>query len=265
MLSSAPVGRVLRGLGPVIWAVTLVGLLTGCSLTRDQPEELLVFAAASLADALGEIEDAFEEERRVGIAISYGGSQMLAQQIASGAPANIFISAGESPVDFLIERELLDPEVSDLLTNRLVVAVRVGGTVRLESVEQLSTSLVERVALANPELAPAGRYARESLEKLGLWDELQPKLVFGADVRATLAYLESGNVEAALVYVTDARAGRNVEVLDIVPNDSYSRIVYPAAVVKVSSEKEGVKPFLEFLQGATAQEIFRKHGFEPAQ
>jgi len=250
---------------PVILIVILVGLLMGCSVTHNQPEELLIFAAVSLADALDEIEDAFVENGKSGIVFSYGGSQMLAQQIASGAPADIFISAGKFPVDFLLDRELVNLKVSDILTNKLVVAVHTNRSVQLESIEQLSTSRVKRISLANPMLAPAGRYTQESLKTLGLWDKLQPKIVFGADVRATLAHLESGNVGAALVYITDARTGRNVQILDIVPPDSYSRIVYSATIVKRVDEKEGVRPFLEFLQGATAQEIFSNHGFEPAQ
>ena len=247
-----------------IWAVALCGLWIGCSPPRDDPGELLVFAAASLADALGEIEDAFEARNQVQLALSYGGSQMLAQQIASGAPADMLISAGVFPVNFLAEKGLLEAAGTDLLVNKLVMAVRSTDKYQVTSMENLGVPPSQRLAVANPELAPAGRYARESLMHLGLWDKIQPKLVFGADVRATMAYLESGNADAALVYATDARAGRNVEILDIVPPDSYSRITYPVAIVK-GGRAVAAKDFLEFLRSAAALEIFRKHGFEPAE
>ena len=249
----------------VIYAVALVGVLAGCSASSDQRAELLVFAAASLADALGEVEAAFEAQGQVDVAVSYGASQMLAQQIASGAPADMFISAGRFPVRFLADKGLIEPVGADLLTNRLVVAVRASGNLQMESLDQLNTPIVERISIADPELAPAGRYVRESLMHLRLWDEVHSKLVFGPDVRATLAYVESSNVDAAIVYVTDARAGRNIEVLDIVPPGSYSPIRYPAVIVTKSEQKVGAAEFLDFLRSEQAREIFRRHGFVPAE
>ena len=252
----------LRKASRIIWTAVLLGSLAGCSSGGEHPEELLVFAAASLAEAMEEIEEAFEGRGGVNVAVSYGGSQMLAQQIASGAPADIFISAGESPVRFLAEKGLIEPAVTYLLTNRLVIAVRPAVATQVTSMDLLNAPVVERIAIADPELAPAGRYARESLTRLGLWDGLQRKLVFGPDIRATLAYVESGNADAALVYATDARAGRNIEVLDIVPAESYSRIVYPVAVVRTAEQRAVAEEFLDYLRSAAAREIFVKHGFE---
>jgi molybdate transport system substrate-binding protein len=211
---------------------------------------------------MDEIEEAFETRSGVEVAVSYGASQMLAQQIARGAPADMFISAGESPVEFLSGRGLLEPAVTNLLTNRLVLVVRPAVASDITSMDLLNAPVVERVAIADPELAPAGRYARDSLTRLGLWDGLQRKLVFGPDVRATLAYVESGNADAALVYATDARAGRNIEVLDVVPADSYPRIVYPVAVVRMEEQRAATIEFLDFLRSAAARAIFVKHGFE---
>ena len=249
----------------LIWTVALLGALAGCSSGGEYPEELLVFSAVSLANAMDEIEETFEARSGVKVAVSYGGSQILAQQIARGAPADMFISAGESPIRFLAERGLLEPAVADLLTNRLVLVVRPAVASDVTSMDLLNAPVVERIGLADPELAPAGRYARESLTRLGLWDGLQRKLVFGPDVRATLAYVESGNADVALVYVTDARAGRNIEVLDIVPADSYPRIVYPVAVVRRKEQRAVTFEFLDFLRSAAAREIFVKHGFEAAE
>ena len=261
---SAAWERVVKRTVAAVWAVALVGVV-GCSSPRDGNEEILVFAAASLGHALGEIEAAYESGGRWRVAVSYGASQTLAQQIASGAPADMFVSAGEFPVRFLDEDGLLDTVRVDLLTNKLVVAVRSASGIRLASVEELGAPRVRRVAVADPKLAPAGRYARDSLVELGLWDGLQPKLVFGQDVRATLAFVESGNVDAALVYATDAMAATTVEALDIVPADSYPRIVYPVALVKGSRQKDGASDFLDFLRSSEALQTFAKYGFEPAQ
>ena len=247
-----------------ILLAAVAGGLVACSASPDRPEPILVFAAASLADAIGDIEEAFEAQDGQRLAVSYGGSQMLAQQIASGAPADVFISAGEAPASFLDERELSEPTRAVLLTNSLVVAVRDDGP-EITSIQDLSSPSVANIAVADPDLAPAGRYARGSLTSLGLWAGLERKMVFGPDVRATLAYVESGNADAAIVYATDAKVGRNIRVLDVVPQDSYEPIVYPALIVRASELKPEAMKLLAFLRGSEAGEIFLKYGFEPAE
>lgn len=234
----------------------------GC-LPRRGEQETVVFAAASLADALAEIKERYEAGGGSAVVVSFGASQMLAQQIASGAPADIFISAGEHPVAFLDERGLASNAGNWLLTNRLVVAARPAGDIGLTSLAMLGNPAVGRIALADPELAPAGRYGQEALISLGLWDPLEPKLVFGPDVRATLAYVESGNADVALVYATDARAAEDLEVFDIVPADSYSKIRYPMVVVRTSTNETGASEFVAFLEGAEAVSVFKAHGFKP--
>ena len=175
-----------------LWLLAAFACIAGCGPKNDASTEILVFAAASLADVMTEVEEAFERQSDVKVDISYGGSQLLAQQIASGAPADIFVSAGRFPVDFLKERGLLEPGWSSLLTNKLVVTSPTSGGAGVTSLAELAAPEVRRIAIANPKLAPAGRYAQESLTQLGLWDRLQPKLVFASDVRATLAFVEAG-------------------------------------------------------------------------
>lgn len=250
-------------LGRAIWAGLVLATLTGCSVRSDERNELLVFAAASLADALGEAVEEYEARTGVRVAVSYGGSQMLAQQIASGAPADVLISAGEFPVLWLADKNMVEGTSLPLLSNRLVVAAREGSEIDLSSIDQLTEAWAARIAIADPELAPAGEYAREALVKLKIWDQVQSKLVTGADVRATLAFVESGNADAALVYATDAKAGRNIEVFDVVPPDSYRPIVYPAAIVSTSRNKSASMAFLEFLRSNDGLESFRGYGFEP--
>ena len=238
-----------------------LSLTTAFACTKS--DEVLVFAAASLSNALTEIGEKFEAESDVDVLFSFGGSQTLAQQINAGAPADIFISAGRSPADFLTERGLVLPVPVTILENRLVVVTRDDG-VSIDSIEQLNNEdEFEKIAVADPKLAPAGEYARESLTNLGIWDGLQGRLIFGVDVRATLAYVETGSVSAALVYQTDALIADNLRVLDIVPPESYSKVTYPAMIVNRADRADAARVFIDFLQADTARAVFTRHGFTP--
>ena len=236
-------------------------LLAGCA--RSDGDELLVFAAASLADVLEEIGDLYEEEAGVRVAFSFGGSQALAQQIVSGAPADVFVAAGRQPADFLATRGMVDLVEEAVVHNELVVAVREEAS-GIGAMSGLSGDDMGRVAIADPAVAPAGVYAREALWTLRLWEPLQSRLVFGADVRAALAYLESGNVDAAIVYATDAREAPGVKALNVVLQDTYTPIAYPAAVLEGSDSRAAASGFLRFLKSDAARSIFERHGFRTA-
>ncbi len=227
-----------------------------------ESDVLLVFAATSLTDAMGDVEEEFESGGGLDVLFSFGGSQFLARQIASGAPADLYISAGAGPVDFLEAEGIPFAETVGLLTNQLVV-VSGRHVDRPENLAGLAGTDFTRIALADPGLAPAGAYAKEALETLGLWDALEPKLTYGSDVRATLTYVETGNADAAMVYATDARSA-DLAVSDVVPDGAYSPIVYPAVILDESSHKPLARSFLDFLQSGVADEIFRKHGFGTA-
>ena len=229
-------------------AIALVCVLGACSDGSERPE-ILVLAAASLADVMGEVEREFERSGGVEVSFSYGGSQSLARQIIGGAPADVFVSAGGHPMDELRAEGLIVGEPAELFGNALVVATR-SPDVSPESLAELVGQGSVRMAMADPALAPAGRYARQALESVGLWEPSGGALVFAPDVRAALAYVESGNVDAAIVYRTDAEAVQGVRALDIVPADSHERIVYPAAVVGRSSNQALATRFVEFLQRA---------------
>ena len=254
----------LRPMGAINLAVVavLLAYVLACTSRSGGRDELLVFAAVSLTDSLTEIGRAFEQRSDGDVAFSFGGSQELAQQIARGAPADIFISAGQFPVSFLAAKGAIDSDPTNLLSNKLVL-VAGSDEIELNSVEGLTTEVVHRIAVADPDLAPAGRYASESLKHLGLWDDIQGKLVFGANVRVTLAYVQSGNADVGLVYETDAMTARELVVLDIVPAYSYSPIVYPAVVVRDSGNRRYAGEFIDFLRSETASAVFRKHGFSP--
>ncbi len=246
-----------------IAALGLALILLACAPSDSDPGEILVFAAASLGDALEKIGADFEAASGAKVAFSFGGSQTLAQQVAGGAPADLVIAAGKLPLQFLIDKNLVRSEPIDLLTTKLVVAVRKGDA-QPNDLQGLTDPAFSTIAIANPDLAPAGTYAREALKGLGLWDEIEARLVFGPDISATLAYVESGNADAAIVYETDARASSRVNVLDIVPTDSYSSIVYPAALVHEAPNEREAGLFLEYLAGTQAIKTFRDLGFQPA-
>ena len=235
----------------------LFAAVVGCSSDSDA---LLVFAATSLTDSLAEITPAFEEESGARVSISLGGSQLLARQIVSGAPADVFFAAGVPPMELLSSEGLLGSGVEAIMTNDLVLVTRPG--LGIESLAGLLESSVERIALADPDLAPAGVYAQQALTSFGLWDRVSEKLIKANDVRATLSYIETGNADAALVYRTDAASARNVEVYDVISPYTYAQIIYPAAVIERSEKKETAAEFLAYLKRDGAQAIFRRHGFE---
>jgi molybdate transport system substrate-binding protein len=259
-----------RRSGRLAWFAGLLGLalipLAAAVLTSCGPgsASILVYAAASLSEALPEVGQAYARETRVRVDFSFGSSGALADQALRGAPADLFISAGGQPMDRL-EREgaLAAGTRADLLTNRLVLVSGKDSSLNAESIEALLGPDVRRIAIADPALAPAGAYAREALERLGLWQRLEGKLVPAPDVRATLAYVETGNTDVGIVYQTDAPASR-VRVLFMFPEGSHSPIVYPAAVLDRSLRRSEAERFLAYLKGRTAQEILVRHGFQPA-
>ncbi len=236
-------------------------LLGGCSDGDDgDRHELLVFAATSLTDAFDEAVAVYERENEVDVQISYAASQALAQQIASGAPASVFVSAGAPPVEFLRERGFVGAE-ADLLTNKLVVVTN--RTLEERSPKALTSPTIERIAIAAPDIAPAGAYGREALKSAGLWESLQDKMVTAPDVRAAMAFVEAGNASVGIVYATDAVIARGLDTVDIFPHDSYGPIVYPVVTVALDERNEVADDFVQFLTGEAAGEIFRAHGFEP--
>lgn len=227
--------------------------------------EVLVLAAASLADALDEIAPMFEAKTGIKVRFSYGGSDSLAGQIKSGAPADAVIFAGAGPLDGLQSAGLTLVEGRrDIAANRLVVIARAGSGAKLASLGDFAAQSSGMLAIADPQLAPAGRYARAALQAAGVWEGVVPRLIPGLDVRNAAAAVTAGNARFGLVYETDAAAVKGVEVAHVVPTEYYPRIVYPAAVVASSRNQKPAKTFLEHLGAADAQAVFSKHGFRPA-
>ena len=222
-------------------------------------EELNVYAAASLTDALKEIAVAWEKASGHRVVFNLGASSDLARQIRAGAPADVFFSADKAQMDGLEKEGLVRAaDRVDLLSNALVVIAPADSTARLTRPADLAG--FRTIALADPQAVPAGVYARTWLEGLGLWAALKDRIVPALNVRAALAAVESGNVEAGIVYKTDASLSKRVKVLFEVPRAEGPAIVYPLAPVVPSSKAE-TAAFVQHLQSAAARQVFARYGF----
>ncbi|MEA5466294.1 molybdate ABC transporter substrate-binding protein [Leptothoe sp. PORK10 BA2] len=224
-------------------------------------------AAASLQDVLIPLEAAYQDlEPAVEITYNFGSSGSLAQQIIQGAPVDVFLSASPEWLDTLeTQGHLLQNSRQALVNNSMVLVVPhdpQGQTVNGQTVTGFQDlSRAHRIAMGEPESVPAGAYAQEVLMTLNLYEGLKPKLVFGKSVRHVLAYVETGNVDAGLVYGTDALISQRVEVVATAPDHSHSAITYGAAVVNGRAQTAAAQDLVRFLGSAAALDIFEQHGF----
>lgn len=237
---------------------------TPSDTTATQPEslELTVSAAASLQDAMKEIQPIYEGENpNITITYNFGSSGSLQQQIEQGAPADVFLSAAPKQMNALQEKDLLlEGTRQDLLKNSIVLVVPKESS-SLADFKELETEKASKIAIGEPESVPAGQYSKEVLASLNLFEPLRSKFVFAKDVRQVLTYVETGNVDAGLVYATDAKVSDRVKVAATAPEGSHAPIIYPVAVLKDSSNPEAAKEFVEFLTSDRAKTIFKEYGF----
>jgi molybdate transport system substrate-binding protein len=238
-------------------AVTLASLLFFGSPLR--AEDVVVLAAASLTEALKEIGREFEAASPHHVVFSFGASGDLSRQIWMGARADVFFSADIKRMDELERAGLVRAgDRVDVLSNVLVVVVPASSANAVRTPPDLLR--LERIALADPEVVPAGSYARTYLESIGLWEALRPKVVPTLDVRAALAAVESGSIPAGVVYRTDARQSRRVRVAFEVPREQGPAIVYPLAPLAASA-KAVTRDFVRHLLSPRARAVYEKHGF----
>lgn len=226
--------------------------------------DLVVFAAASLRNALDEIAAAWTEETGGATAISYAGSSALARQIEEGAPADIFISADLDWMDYLGARGLIDAETRrTLLGNRIVLIASGAEAAQVEIAPGFDLAgLLDggRLAMADVEAVPAGRYGKAALESLGVWASVEASIAEAENVRAALAFVALGEAPFGIVYATDAGAEDNVTVVGTFPEASHPPILYPVAVTAASAHPEAAA-FVDFLGSAAAREAFEAEGF----
>jgi molybdate transport system substrate-binding protein len=244
-------------------ALFLSVVLALLALTLPAPAaEVTVFAAASLTDVLKTIAAGYERGSTDKIVFNFGASSLLARQIQEGAPADIFFSADEAKMNALAKQGLvLEGTRKSLLSNTLVIVVAADSTLPITGPQDLAAPPIKHLALADPQAVPAGIYAKEFLQKRRLWAAIKDKVVPTQNVRAALAEVESGNVEAGIVYQTDAAISKQVKVAYRVPVKEGPPISYPVAIIKGSSHIPAARPFLAYLESRAAARVFLAYGF----
>lgn len=228
-------------------------------------QELIVSAAASLTNALKEVAGQFEKTHPgAKIVCNFAASGSLLQQIAQGAPVDVFASADQKTMNQAQEKGLIVPASrKDFVSNTLVLIAPQDSKLTLTGPKALVSPAVKRVALGNPATVPVGRYTQEALSGAGLWETLKPKFIYGESVRQVLDYVSRGEVDTGFVFATDAAIAKG-KVKTVAAVQGHQPIIYPVALVAVSTKKELAQSFLDFMLSPAAQEIFKKYGFGPA-
>ncbi len=245
-----------------IMMVVVAGCGGGEKVTpKSGQDEILVAAAMSLRDVMEEIKEVYTRENGdVKITYNFASSGTLQKQIEQGAPVDLFISAGKPQMDALEKGGLLlEGTRVDLLENELVLIGAPDSS--FETFEALAGNDVDKICIGTPETVPAGNYTKQILTSLDLWDAVKHKLVLAKDVRQVLTYVETGNVDAGVVFRTDAMTGKEIRIIAKAPPGTHKPAVYPMAVIKGSKNQKAATELAGFLAGETAAEIFEQHGF----
>ncbi|MED4227792.1 molybdate ABC transporter substrate-binding protein [Neobacillus cucumis] len=249
--------------------ILLLLTLAGCSSneqakkpTSEKKVELTVSAAASLQDALNDVKADFEKKYpNVTINYNFGASGALQQQISQRAPVDLFFSAAKDKFDKLIQDGLIEKtKGKDLLGNDLVLVVPKDSTKGIKSFEDLTK--IDKLSIGTPEVVPAGQYAKETFDKLHIWNAVERKVVYAKDVRQVLTYVETNNVDAGIVYKTDALISKKVKIAATANENTHAPIVYSVGVIKNSTHPTEAKLLYEYLQNKQSLKTFTKYGFK---
>lgn len=248
-------------------------MVAGCSIAGNPPAEkgqvakveLNVAAAASLTDAMKEVVALYQTKHpEITLVCNYGASGTLQKQIEAGAPCDLFISAGQKQMDALQKGTLIvDTSRKNLLGNTLVLVAPENSS--LQGFDQLTGPDIKSISVGEPETVPAGQYAKESLQSLKIWDQVQAKLILAKDVKQVLTYVVGGDVDAGLVYQSDLYNVNKVKKVAVAPDDSHKPIVYPLALIRAGKHQNETQAFADFLFSPEASQIFAKYGFKPLQ
>ena len=259
-----PMTAITRRFVFVLAAIVALGFALTPSFARDKGKGPLVFAAASLKDALDNINEAWVKDGKPKAAISYAASSVLAKQIENAAPADVFISADIDWMDCLAEKNLIKPDTRiNLLGNRLVLIAPKDSTLETKIAPGFDLAAMigdGKIAMGNTDSVPAGKHGKAALTKLGVWDSVKDKVAQAENVRAALALVSRGEAPLGIVYATDVKAEPNVKVLDTFPEDTHPRIIYPAAVLAKATSPDALE-FLEHLKSETAAKLLADQGF----
>lgn len=245
-------------------AAAAIVLMALSPFQATQAQDVVVFAAASLTNALDEAGQLFERQGGAHTKISYAASSALAKQIESGAPADMFISADLDWMDYLEQHHLIQTATrKNLLGNRLVLVAPAESDAKAEIKPGLDlVGLLKggRLAMADPDSVPAGKYGKAALEKLGVWNSVRAAVAPAESVRVALLFVSRRETPLGIVYATDAAADPRVKIVGVFPPDTHPPIIYPAALTADSKNASAAR-LLEFLGSAAAKPIFEKQGF----
>jgi len=249
-------------------AAVLVALIVLGVMPAAKAAEIVVFAAASLKEALDDAVRAYDNQSGDDVKISYAASSALAKQIENGAPADVFISADLDWMDYLQQRNLVKPGTrKSLLGNRLVIIAPADSDLKLDikpGFDLAGALKGGRLAMADPDSVPAGKYGKAALETLGVWNSIRAAIASAANVRAALVFVSRREAPLGIVYATDAAADPQVKIAGVFPPESYPPIIYPIALTTESKNPSAVR-LLEFLVSPAARLIFEKRGFTALQ
>ena len=231
-------------------------------------QSVTVYAAASLTNAMTDLDHLFEKQKKVAVKTSYAGSSTLAKQIEAGAPADVFISADEQWMNYLQNKKLIQSNKRvNLLGNRLVLISPKSKPIKIKMDKSFdpSTAFQGKICTGDTKSVPVGKYGKQALTSLGWWQKLAPRLVETEDVRAALNFVARGECQLGIVYATDAAISKDVTVVGVFPISTHTPIVYPLGLVQNNPQSVA---FYQFLQGKQANAVFKKYGFTvllPAQ
>ena len=253
---------------PTVLFCSTIIVATGCTTAgtskdhvKQEKVELTISAASSLQDALTNIKTNFERKYpNVKINFNFGASGSLQQQISNGAPVDLFFSAAEDKFNILMKNGLIEKKnEKDLLGNEIVLVVPKDAKNGINSFEDLTKAT--KVSIGTPDVVPAGKYAMETLRNINIWNSVEGKIVYAKDVRQVLTYVETGNVEAGIVYKTDALTSSKVKIIATANNHSHVPIIYPVGMIKNSSHSKEARLFYEYLQNEKSMKVFENYGF----
>ncbi len=239
-------------------------IVSGCSSNEPTDEvKLTISAAASLKESLEKIQQSYEKEYpNVKLRYNFGGSGSLQQQIAQGAPVDLFFSSSEDKFNKLVDEGFIAEDNGiTLLQNELVLIVPTDNTYDITKFEDLIHREISHISIGIPETVPAGKYAKETLESLKIWTEIESKIVFAKDVRQVLSYVETGNVEAGIVYKSDALQSEKVTIISTADANLHSPIVYPIGIINGTKNYIAAKDFYNYIQKQNSLEVFEDYGF----
>ncbi len=240
--------------------------LSASTFAATPKTEIIVSAAASLTETMNELIEMYKKVKPdVTITPTYGSSGSLQQQIEQGAPVDIFISASPKQVDALAKQGLILKDTRKNIVENKVVLIVPKSTKGITQFEDAATDKIKQIALGEPSSVPVGQYSEEIFTALGILDKIKPKAVYAKDVRQVLTYVEMGEVDAGIVYATDATISKKVTVIASAPEGTHKPVIYPAAVVKTSAQPQVAKTFLAWLSSADASKVFVKYGFTVVQ